>query len=200
MKPQPTIPLTQKALALPAQDQLVAILGPKALNLEVLRAVAAISIRDEVHVIDAGNRFDAYLVARCIRRLTVAVDTCLERIRLVRPFTCYQFITALEELVNVRSPLIIIEVASLFLDEDVKDADSQRLFAKGMRFLQRYSREAHVIVTQTTGRQKVERTWLEEIIRSHVDSVFEYRASQDNAGSEPRQFSLFDEMGAPQHG
>jgi hypothetical protein len=194
MKSQSTIPILQNALTLPAQDRLVAILGPRALNLEVLKAVAAISLKGEVRVVDAGNRFDAYLVARQVRRMTVAVNPCLERIRLVRPFTCYQFMTALEELAHACSPLIIIEIANLFLDEDVKDADSRRLFEKGMRFLQRYSRESHVVVTQTTGRQKVERTWLEEMIRDYADSVFEYQVPQDGEAL-LRQVSLFDDMG-----
>jgi hypothetical protein len=194
MKPQPTIPLHQNALALPTQDRLVAILGPRALNLEILKAVAAMSLKGEVRVIDAGNRFDAYLVARQIRRMTVAVNPCLERIQLVRPFTCYQFMTALEELAHALSPLIIIEIANLFLDEDVNDADSRRLFEKGMRFLQRYSRESHVVVTQSTGRQKIERTWLEEMIREYADSVFEYQVPPEGEGA-PRQVSLFDDMG-----
>jgi hypothetical protein len=51
--------------------------------------VAAVA-RHDVWVLDGGNWFDAYFVARLARKWSIAPEIVLSRIRLSRAFTCYQ--------------------------------------------------------------------------------------------------------------
>jgi hypothetical protein len=52
--------------------------------------IARLALRGPLSVMDGGNLFDPYRVARQVRRQTHELDSALERISLRRAFTCYQ--------------------------------------------------------------------------------------------------------------
>ncbi|HZW04329.1 MAG TPA: hypothetical protein VFF68_10405, partial [Anaerolineaceae bacterium] len=98
-------------------------------------------------VIDAGNQFNAYRVARQLRRQTIELDAALERIRLVRPFTVYQLIALFDDVrPPAPIPVIILDLLMLFYDEDVALSEAQRLLARTLAHLTARKQAAPVLV------------------------------------------------------
>jgi hypothetical protein len=65
------------------------IVGPRDMNTLMLNTIARLAILDEVRVLDAGNRFNVYTVAREARGHLEISD----RIMIARAFTCYQVLS-----------------------------------------------------------------------------------------------------------
>ena len=73
------------------------------------------ALRGPVTVLDGGNRFNAYLVARGARGQT----ELLERITVSRAFTCYQMLTLLETTHPLPRPILILDLLNTYYDESV---------------------------------------------------------------------------------
>ena len=58
-----------------ASGQILAILAPHAGRSLMLETAARFSLRGPVRVLDGGNHFNAYIVARSIRRFTADIDS-----------------------------------------------------------------------------------------------------------------------------
>jgi hypothetical protein len=73
----------------------------------MLDLAARLALRGELRVLDGGNSFNAYTVARNLGRLVggggSALEEALQRIQVARAFTCYQVLTLLNR--NSCSPL-----------------------------------------------------------------------------------------------
>jgi|WetSurMetagenome_2_1015567.scaffolds.fasta_scaffold191496_1 hypothetical protein len=68
------------------------IVGPKSFNARLLAAIAHLGEVGTVRVLDGGNRFNAYMLARAAR----GQPKVLSRITVSRAFTCYQVLSLLE--------------------------------------------------------------------------------------------------------
>src|SRR5512137_642239 len=68
------------------------VVGPRSLNTALLTAIARLGEGGPVRVLDGGNRFNAYVVARAAR----GRPEVLNRITVSRAFTCYQVLSLLE--------------------------------------------------------------------------------------------------------
>ena len=79
--------------------QLTLIVGPHAEREAMLAIVARFALRGPARVLDGGNSYDAFQVARLIRRASRDLDRALGRIAVARAFTCYQVLTLLVRLV-----------------------------------------------------------------------------------------------------
>jgi hypothetical protein len=68
------------------------LVGPRSLNASMQLLIARLGAQAALHVLDAGNRFNAYRVARLAGGRTEVLD----RITVARAFTCYQVLALLE--------------------------------------------------------------------------------------------------------
>ena len=114
--------------------QILAILAPHAGRTVMLETAARFALRGPVRVLDGGNHFNAYLVARSIRRFTADIDSALTRISLARAFTCYQMeaLLAAATLLVQQQPAsapaaLVLDLLATFYDENVALIERQRL-------------------------------------------------------------------------
>lgn len=138
----------------------------------ILAFIARLALLSPLHVIVAGNRFDAHQLARVIRRHAPSVDQTLNRIQQARPFTCYQVIALLEN-TQVSMPVIILDMLTPFYDDSVTDADSVRLVTAAMAQLQRLAQHVPVLVTLRPPATPA-RAGLVKIVQSAADDVYIY--------------------------
>lgn len=126
------------ALSLPADARLALVTAPKAARAQMLMLAARLALAGPLRVLDGGNSFDAYAVARALRAHTPRVEPVLARIRIQRAFTCYQMLTLLNETPPADSPTLVMDMLSTFQDESVSLAERRRLLGEctlRLRFL-----------------------------------------------------------------
>jgi hypothetical protein len=109
--------------------------------------IARLALMGNVRVLDGGNCFDLYGLARALRRQAPASDFVLERVRIARAFTCYQTVTLLEETPASPAPTLILELLSTFRDENVSTAERKRLLKQCLPQLYRLSRHASLAIS-----------------------------------------------------
>lgn len=115
--------------------------------------LATLALRGRVVVLDGGNCFDAHALARALRRRTEQVQDGLRQVWLSRAFTCYQMVAMLAELPRDGTPVIVLNMLSTFLDENVNYGKRQRLLDNSLALLQQISACAPVAIwvrTRTT--------------------------------------------------
>lgn len=125
--------------------RITVMLAPHAAHALLLEGAARLALHGTVRVLDGGNQFNAYNVARSIRRYTSDLDGTLARIHLARAFTCYQvetLITGAATQVHPTSVTLVLDMLSTFNDENVPLAERRRLLDRirlGMRAIARQS-------------------------------------------------------------
>ena len=112
----------------------------------LMSMLAALALRGRVIVLDGGNCFDGYALARALRRQTHQIHPALKAIQLSRAFTCYQMFAVLAELPVDGTPVIVLDMLATFLDENVGFAKRQRLLDNSLALLRRISGGAPVAV------------------------------------------------------
>ncbi len=109
------------------------LVGPHSLNTTLLNAIARLGEGGPLHILDGGNRFNAYGVARAAR----GCSEVLSRITVARAFTCYQVLSLLESTPSTHIPLVILDLLSTFYDESVRAEERKRLLRNCTRHLER---------------------------------------------------------------
>ena len=106
--------------------------GPHAAAGYLLSITAEIAVRQPMHLLDFGNRCDMYYIARQLRYLTRDPAAALQNIRLQRAFTCYQALALLRQISGMEAglPVVILDLLSPFLDENIKTAEIFRIYAE----------------------------------------------------------------------
>jgi hypothetical protein len=99
--------------------------------------------RGPLTVLDGGNRFNAYLVARGARGRA----DLLERITVSRAFTCYQMLSLLETTTSLSRPVLVLDMLNTFYDESVRAHERRRLLTGCIAHLDRLSQPAGGAVT-----------------------------------------------------
>lgn len=144
---------SSKALQLLSEDQIsshcfIAVLAPHAAREHMLALTARLARRGSLQVLDAGNRFNAYEVARFLReRGADGFREALERTRVARAFTPYQVLALLEATFSGPLPTLVLDLLNTFYDEGLPHAERRRLLVRCMAHLQRLSRRAIVVVS-----------------------------------------------------
>jgi hypothetical protein len=69
----------------PKSGSFILLVGPRSLNASMLTLIARLGERAPVCILDGGNRFNAYTVAR----LAGGRPEVLNRVTVSRAFTCY---------------------------------------------------------------------------------------------------------------
>ena len=135
------------ALTLPLSNHLLVLVAPHAAGTLMLELAARLSLNGRLRVLDGGNRFNIFPVARTIRRYTAELSGALTRIQLSRAFTCYQMAAMLAETPADGLPTLVVDFLSTFYDESVSLAESQRLLEGCMPHLKRLSWQAPLVVS-----------------------------------------------------
>ena len=130
-----------------SQRQITLLIGPRAQQEAIIDLTAVLALRGRVRVIDGGNNFDPYRVARAIRRRTHRLDEMFARVTVARAFTCYQAIYLLEQTPATDRPHLVCDLTATFYDEAVSYNEGYRLLRLAMSELRRLSRRAPVVVT-----------------------------------------------------
>lgn len=79
--------------------------------------------------IDAGNRFDAYGLAKAALSLGVNPQRVLSRVQLARPFNAFQLVTMLVRKIQVLGlPVVLSDALGLFYDEELPLEEARRAF------------------------------------------------------------------------
>ncbi len=174
------------ALSLQLSNHLLLVTGAAPVDEAMLDLVARLALKEtpgacSVRVLDGGNHFNAYTVARSIRRQTVdLVETPLEgalrRIHLSRAFTCYQMVTLLQETPLDATPTCLLDLLSTFYDEAVRLEESRRLLQICLKAIQRLSSQAPVIVNVwPAGARHADRACLYETLQASASQVWEQK-------------------------
>jgi hypothetical protein len=129
----------------PKAGSWILLVGPRSLNLTMLTAIARLGEGGPVRVLDGGNRFNAYTVARAAR----GRPEILNRITVSRAFTCYQVLSLLESMAYpqgtpmarippapVLGGVIILDLLSTFYDESVQIGERKRLLRVCIKHLE----------------------------------------------------------------
>ncbi len=154
--------------------QLVVVIGPHAAQEPMLDLAAVLARRGPLRVLDGGLRFNAYHLARALRRRTAEIDAALERITLARAFTCYQMESLLAAGVVEAIPTLALDLLSTFYDENVRLVERQRLLRRAIIHLRRISQGAPVAVSaQPPPANRAECAGLLEALRDSATMIWE---------------------------
>jgi hypothetical protein len=144
----------------PKVGSFILLVGPRSLNSSMLAAIARLPAAHRpasgapvpavlaqagqageclpVRVLDGGNRFNAYTVAR----QAGGRPEVLECIMVSRAFTCYQVLSLLESTPATRSPFIVLDLLNTFYDESVQAGERKRLLRGCIAHLHRLEQAA----------------------------------------------------------
>jgi hypothetical protein len=116
----------------------ILVAGPHAIRNTMITLIARLAELGPVCVLDGGNQFNAYFVARALR----GQPTLLERISVSRMFTCYQVLASLEKMVALPAPCIVLDLLHTFYDESIPFHERRGLVERCIPHLGRLSRQA----------------------------------------------------------
>jgi hypothetical protein len=125
----------------------ILLVGPSSLNGSLLQGLAHFmapeAARPGLRVLDGGNRFNAYTVARAARGRPAA----LQRITVARAFTCHQLLALLESTPTGPGPFVILDLLRTFYDESVQAGERKRLLRACLGQLERLEQAAGGLVS-----------------------------------------------------
>jgi len=131
---------------MPTAGKISLVVAPRAVVDRLMSMLATLALRGRVLVVDGGNCFDGYALARALRGQTHEVEAALRQVWLSRAFTCYQMVAMLAELPVDGTPVIVLDMLSSFLDENVNFSKRLRLLDSSLNLLRRISQGAPVAV------------------------------------------------------
>jgi len=132
--------------------QLYLVIAPRSHGKDLMSTcIAHLALAGPVNVLDGGNVFDAYCVARLIRLQTHELSAVMDRVVIRRAFTCYQM-TALLAVVSTGGygePVVVLDMLSTFADENVPSKERMRLFQQNLSKLQDLAHKSLTLVGVT---------------------------------------------------
>jgi hypothetical protein len=117
----------------------------------LMEPLAILARRSPVRVIDGGNRFDAYRLARSLRWQGINPIPILEQVSISRAFTCHQVASSLAQDFSATAPVILLDFLGTFQDENVPLQERKRLFEACLAQLRRIADITPMLVTAKTG-------------------------------------------------
>lgn len=131
----------------PHAARFLCIIAPHAAHASMLDLSARLAVQAPLRVLDGGNQFNLYPVARAIRRLTPHLTATLSQITLSRAFTCHQMAAMLAATAPLPTPILVLDLLSTFYDEAVSSAERRRLLQASLAYLTQLSQHAPIIVS-----------------------------------------------------
>ncbi len=169
-----------------AAGQITVLIDPDAARDDMHRLIALLALRGPVAVLDGGNRFDAFRLARALRRETAHLDDALERVAYARAFTCYQMVALAAGAPPAASPQIVLDLLATFTDESVTTSESARLLTQALFHLRRLAHYAPVIISLRPPAQPARLGLIKQVTRVAQRVLF-----RPEPAPQPRQPSLF---------
>jgi hypothetical protein len=128
--------------------QLYLLMAPHSISRQMMTDLAVrLALVSPARVLDGGNCFNLYGVARALRGQASTPTLPLDRIHIARAFTCYQMVTLLADTRATPVPTLVLELLSTFSDENVSLPERTRLLRSCLRHLRRLSRQSPVAVS-----------------------------------------------------
>ena len=106
-------------------------------NEGITELFAMLAMRGSFYAIAGGEWIPTYALVQSIRRRTTEVQQVLGRVRLARPFTCYQVLDLLEEVRPESDPILVLDFLHHFYNPDIQPDVRQRVLEQCCRHLQR---------------------------------------------------------------
>lgn len=174
------------------------ICGPHAVSGHLLKICAEISVRNPVRILDFGNRCDMYFTARQLRCLTRDPAAAMQNIRLQRAFTCYQALSLLQQLDRSETdiPVIILDMLSPFLDENIQTNEINRLFREVLRQIRSSAQNRMLLIGVKPAPRRLapDRVGLLHMLAEEFGmTVLTETEPEDRTDSGPVQLSLFEQ-------
>jgi hypothetical protein len=107
---------------------------------------AALALRGPFYAIAGGEWLPTYALVRSLRRRTPAVQQVLGRVRLARPFTCYQVLDLLTDIRPERDPVLVLDFLHHFHNPDIQPDVRRRVLEQCCRQLERLSLSRTLLV------------------------------------------------------
>ncbi len=134
----------------PVSDQILLLVLPDTLANELFAMLAHLALQGPIYVLDGGNTFQGYSLARALRRRTSDIAAPMQRVLLSRAFTCYQMSALFEGLLAGRDflpyPVLVLDFLSTFYDQDVRVPERRRLLQGCIRRLEALARRVPVVL------------------------------------------------------
>jgi hypothetical protein len=127
----------------PKAGKFILVAGPRSLLPTLLTLIARLAEKGPIQVLDGGNQFQAYLVARAAR----GREDILERITMARAFTCYQMLSLLEQTPALPVPFVVLNLLGTFYDESVRAGERKRILRACLAQLNRLEQKAGGVVS-----------------------------------------------------
>ncbi len=140
----------------------------------LLTLIAARAGQGEVFVLDGGNRFNAFHVARAIRFQTVRIYEWQARIHIARAFTCHEMTTLLAHTPATPAPVFILDLLATFYDDAVNDLEVTRLLGLCLTQIHRLQKCAPVfvnLVPHPRGEKDAPRESLSNLLRRSLQPL-----------------------------
>lgn len=130
----------------PAFGRILLLVSPASPLNTLFELVARLTLQNHLYILDGGNAFQGYMLARALRRHTPHITPFLQRVLLSRAFTCYQMSALLAEGHFEPRPILVLDFLSTFYDQGVRAVERRRLLGGCIRRLQVLSKQAPVAV------------------------------------------------------
>lgn len=127
--------------------KLIVIYTSDAARTESMVLIAELSLRGAVTIMDGGNRYRPYQVAKLLRTKTVDISTAANRLFSRRAFTCYEMNTLLSSTPSLNQPYLILDLLNTFYDDHVPAYEADRLLKSCLAQIQRLGLSGPVVVT-----------------------------------------------------
>jgi len=112
-------------------------------------------LSSNVVYLDGGNCFRLYHITRLAQLHHMDPKQVLDRIFISRAFTAYQMTSLILEQLRTavekcNAKLVVIsDIAGLFLDKDLGDEETKRVYSQVLAYLQNFAREKQIILIAT---------------------------------------------------
>jgi len=156
---------------LPALNQgrlCTALIHPAIGHTWLMQPLATLAQRAPLKVIDGGNHFNAYRLAKAIRAQGVDPTPILKQVYVSRSFTCHQLAACLASVSTQSFPLIVLDFLATFQDENVPLYERKRLFSACLTRLKQVAPCNPILVTV-----KANQAEFVEYLLANSDQVFQ---------------------------
>jgi hypothetical protein len=148
---------------------------------------AALAMRGSFYAIAGGEWIPTYALVQSIRRKTPEVQQVLGRVRLARPFTCYQVLDLLEEVRPESDPILVLDFLHHFYNPDIQPDVRRRVLENCCRHLQRLALSRPLIVFVEQMRTEEYGTFL-PLVAAAADEILQ---TDEMPEAEDPQLSFF---------
>ncbi len=139
--------ITAVQLPAPQRGKILVVAAPRGVRSTMMTMLATLALQSrQVMVVDGGNVFDGYTLARELRQQTIQVHDALKRVMLSRVFTCYQMGVTLSQLPLDGTPVVVLDLLGTFFDENLSFKKRQRLLYQSLGDLRRIGAMAPVAI------------------------------------------------------